>query len=72
MRRLLALTPAALLLAGALGCCHTAGICDCGQDLMVNPCCVPHAMGYPVQTEPIQAPPAKAEAIKSLPKTEGK
>lgn len=59
MRCLLASSTAAFLLAAALGCHHTAGVCDCGYD---------GCYGGAGPVTAVQPAPVKAEPIKALPK----
>lgn len=59
MRRLFTIAAMALCLAGgALGCGHTAGICDCDQG--DGPCCYgphqPSLISEPMQFVPGQGP----------------
>lgn len=65
MHRLLASTAAALLLTAALGCHHTAGMCDCDHGW--NACCeggtYPMMHAAAMQAEPIKAMPRAGEPI---------
>ncbi len=65
MRRVLASTSAALLLAAALGCHHTAGMCDCAHE----DCWHGYNANHPNSGAPgTKEEPIKPEPIKALPR----
>jgi hypothetical protein len=67
MRSLLSSLFAAGLLGLSLGCCHTAGVCDC--DMPHGHCSAPPLVASPTAA-PVAAPTVttKPEALKDLPK----